>query len=111
MEFVFMVILTFFAIIGISHTIISVVYYFSKIKDDNSTFLIIPKIDENFDVEFTLRSIAAKMRWLGKSAPQKVVCLSDNLDEQAKFECELLKNDFEYIDIMTKEEFIKKAGL
>ncbi len=111
MEFVLLTLLTFFAIIGISHLILSIAYYFTKIKDDNSTFLVIPRIDKNFDVEFTLRSICAKVRWLGKSAPQHIVCLSDNMDEKSKLECELLTRDFEYIEIMTKEEFLKKAGL
>lgn len=110
MNYVFLAILIFFAAVGVSTLTLHILYHFSKVKDENSTILVIPDINKNIDVELTLRSVISKIRLLG--CPIKnVVCIDENLDTETKRIITLMAKDFSYLKLMTKEEFKKGAGL
>ncbi len=111
MKFVFAAILIFFAIIGISHIVFSVFYHFIKLKDDNAVILVIPDITKNTDVEFVLRSLAFRVKKLGNCGINQIVCIDNGFDKKTARECELVCKDYDYITIMTNEEFKQKAGL
>ncbi len=111
MKIAFFIVLTFFAIVGISYTVMSLIYHFLKIKDDNAILLVIPQIDKNFDAEFVLRSVVAKAKQNANCGISQIVCISDNLNEYALKECNLLAKKYEFLHIMTKEQFKEKAGL
>ncbi len=110
MNYVFLVILIFFASIGVSTLTLHILYHFSKVKDENSTILVIPDINKNLDVEFTLRSLISKIRLLGCPI-QSIICIDENLDTDTKKRISLMAKDFSYLKLMTKEEYKKEAGL
>ncbi|MBR2715890.1 MAG: hypothetical protein IKB73_06785 [Ruminococcus sp.] len=111
MKIVFFVILAFLAIVGISHIIFEFFYHFSKVKNDNTTLLYIPDPKNTADIEFSLRSVIAKSKKLGKNYVSNIVCINDKLDEDFKLQLNILKSECEYLEIMSFKDFIKKAGL
>lgn len=111
MRLAFLVIWSFLSIIGLAHIIMSIIYSFLKIKDDNAIVLVIPQIDKNFDAELTLRSVAAKTRYLGNCGIKEIICIDNGLDSKTKKECELISSQYGYISVMTPTEFKEKAGL
>ncbi len=111
MKIVLFSILTFLAIIGISHIVFEIYYRFLKLRNDNAFIVIIPDKKNNIDIEFSIRSAIAKSKKLFKNGTSNIFIISDNLDENSKKELSLLKKDYEYLQIETKEDFIKKAGL
>jgi hypothetical protein len=110
MKILFFVLLTFFAIVGISHIIFEIFYRFFKNEDDNTFLLIIPK-ENNFDIEFAVRSAVAKMKKLGKNGGTDIILLDDKLSAQQKKELDILRRDFSYLKIMSSEDFKEKTGL
>lgn len=107
MYLIFWIIFTFFAVVGVANIIMSLVYYLTKIKDDSSMLLVIPKIDDQIDAELVLRSAAAKVRRLGKNHPQQVICINDGLDDETKKICEYVCKDYSYIKMMSSDELSK----
>ncbi|MBE6824786.1 MAG: hypothetical protein E7513_05515 [Ruminococcaceae bacterium] len=111
MNYVFLTLLIFFAIVGISQVVLFIMYRFCKIKDDNATVLVIPQIDKNFDVELTIRSVISKTRMLQSCGIKNIVCIDDDLDSYTKEKLSLLQKDFSYLSVMSKKAFKEKAGL
>lgn len=111
MKMLFLAIVIFFAIIGIAHIIFEIFYRFFKIKDDDSFIVIIPKKNNEIDIEFKIRSAIAKLKKLFKSGKGNIFVISDDLYEVEKKEISLLQKDYPYLTVLSKEEFIKKAGL
>lgn len=61
--------------------------------------LITPVKGHSEDVEYTLRCCAAKVRWMGKMRPWKVVCLDEGMDESTKQVCEYICSEYEFMEI------------
>lgn len=111
MKMLFLAIVILFAIIGIAHIIFEILYRFFKIKDDDSFIVIIPNKNNEIDIEFKVRSSIAKLKKLFKSGKGNIFVISDDLSQAEKKELSLLQKDFSYLTVLSKEEFIKKAGL
>ena len=110
MKIVFFILLTFLAVIGVSHIVFEILYRLFRNKND-STFLVIIPQKNNVDIEFTIRSAVAKMKKLGKNGATDIVLIDDNLSYLQKKELDILKRDFPYIKIMSANEFKEKTGL
>ncbi len=111
MNYVFLVLLVFFAIIGVSQVVLWIIYQFCKIKDDHATVLVVPQINKNFDVEFIIRSVISKARMLQSCGIKNIVCIDDDLDSYTKEKLSLLQKDFSYLKVMSKKDFKEEAGL
>lgn len=111
MKILFFIILSLFAIVGCAHLVFELYYRLTKTNDDNAVFLIIPQADKNIDVEFTIRSVVAKLGKLGNIGIDNIICLSDDLDEHTLRKLYLLQDDYECLSVMTKQDFKEKAGL
>lgn len=111
MKIVFLAVLIFFAIVGISHMIFEIFYHFFKIQDDDLFVVIFPKKDKEIDLEFKIRSAIAKTNKLSKNGKGNIFVITDNLDEMQKKELSLLEKDYPYLRILTKEELKEKAGI
>ncbi|MBQ0098499.1 MAG: hypothetical protein KBS62_06170 [Oscillospiraceae bacterium] len=103
--FVFIIILGFFAIIGISHTIMSLVYFFMSSKNETEVMLIIPKIENPDKAESILRSAISKGC---KCKLQKIVCITDDFDKETMEIASYISRDCSTIRFMTKDEFSMK---
>lgn len=109
MKIVFFVILSFLAIVGVSHIVFEIYYRLTKLNDDNVYLLLTPKSSSTLDLEFAIKSMASKARML--KTTNNIICISDELDDYAIKELSLLQKDYSYLTLMQREEFIKKAGL
>ena len=110
MKILFFVLLTFLAIIGVSHIIFEICYRFFKNENDN-TFLVIIPSKNNIDIEFAIRSAVAKMKKLGKNGVTDIILLDDKLSAQQKKELDIIKRGFSYLRIMSAKDFKEKTGL
>ncbi len=110
MKILFFVLLTFLAIVGVSHIVFEIFYKIFKSENDNTILLIIPD-KNNIDIEFSIRSAVAKMKKLGKNGATDVVLLDDKLSDQQKKELDIIRRDFSYLKIMSAKDFKEKAGL
>lgn len=108
MKIVFFVLLAIFAIIGVSYVVFEIYYRLTKIDNDSVCLLINPKSNDEIDIEFSVRSMIAKANKLNI---KNIICLTDNLDDYNKKLLSLLKKDYPYLRLLSKEDCIKKAGL
>ncbi len=110
MKIVFFVILAFFAIVGVAHITLELLYRFFNTKDDNVILLFVPKKDDYIDMEFAVRSIVAKTKKLGKNGIKNIVCIDDNLSDSSKKELCILTRRYPYLTITNSKNFKEKAG-
>lgn len=75
-----------------------------KNKNDKTIMLIAPFEGSCEDIEYTLRSCATRIKWMGKVRPYRVVCLDSGMSDSAKEVCRAICREYEFMDIMNKEE-------
>lgn len=101
-------ILSFLCITGLAEATKYIAMRFLNIKSNNG-ILVIPTdnyTDEN--TEFMLRSCISKIRWMGKSRPERVIILSSKGSIYKEKVCTLIKREYEYPEIMSPHEFIRE---
>ena len=97
-------VLIFFALIGLFHVCRGIVQALSKSKDDKEIILMEPICKHQENAEYLLRNAAWKVMWMGRFAPDKVICLDCNMDNETKKVCKLVCRDYPFMDIYTKEQ-------
>lgn len=97
-------VLIFFALIGLFHVCRGIVQALSKSQDDKEIILIEPICKHQENAEYLLRNAAWKVMWMGRFAPDKVICLDCNMDNETKKVCKLVCRDYPFMDIYTKEQ-------
>ncbi|MBE6737622.1 MAG: hypothetical protein E7566_03070 [Ruminococcaceae bacterium] len=100
--FLFVIILL---ILGITELIKQIVQKAYKGQNSNPIIIIFPINEATENIEYTLRSIAAKIRWTGNFTPQKVICLDCGLSESQRKTCEIICKEYGFIELMNKDEF------
>lgn len=108
MKIVFFLVLAILAIVGVSYIVFELYYRLTKISDDDVCLVLYPKNNDEIDIEFSVRSMIAKA---DKLSVKNIICVTDNLDDYNKKLISLLKKDYPYLRLSSKEDFIKKAGL
>ncbi len=78
-----------------------------KSKNDKTIMLITPLRGTCEDIEYILRSCATQIKWMGKVRPYRVVCLDNGMDTCAKEICTAICKEYDFMEIMTKEELNK----
>lgn len=101
-------ILAFFAIIGICEFCRGIVQGITKSKDDKEIILIEPIFQKQEDAEYLLRSAAQKVMWMGRFAPDRVICLDCNMDKETKRLCQMVCNEYPFMELYTKDEMLKR---
>jgi len=97
-------IMAFFAVVGICECLKGIVRIFTKSGDDREILLIEPICNKQEDAEYLLRSAAQRIKWMGKNAPDRVICLDCNMDDETKKLCKMVCRDFPFIEMCTQEE-------
>lgn len=78
-----------------------------KSSKDKSIMLITPVSEYREDIEYTLRSCAVKVRWMGKVRPYMVVCLDNGMDDTTREICTKICSEYEFMTIMKPYELEK----
>ncbi len=97
-------VLIFFALIGLFQVCRGIAQAVSKSRDDKEIILIEPICRHQENAEFLLRNAAWKVMWMGRFAPDKVICLDCNMDKETKRLCNLVCKEYPFMQIYTKEE-------
>ena len=108
MKIVFFVLLAILAIVGVSYIVFEIYYRLTKLSDDDVFLVLSPKNNDEIDIEFATRSMVAKAN---KLSVKNIICVTDNLYDYNKKIISLLKKDYPYLGLLSKEDCIKKAGL
>lgn len=106
MYYLLFVILGFFAIIGIAHVALSVIYHCTKNDSADKFLVFVPKNPQSFEAEFVLRNAAAEINKYGNDI-SRIICIDNGMSEDAQKQCELICRDYDYVSVMTMSEFKK----
>ncbi|MEE3334389.1 MAG: hypothetical protein VZR54_09025 [Ruminococcus sp.] len=101
-------VLSLLALIGIIQICRGIVQVITNSRDDKEIILIEPVFDHQEDAEYKLRSAAKKVMWMGRFAPDRVLCLDCNLDNETRKLCRLVCNDYPFMSLCSKEEVFDK---
>lgn len=102
--------LSFFAVIGVCEFCKGIIKTITKSENKNGIILIEPICNKQEDAEFLLRCAAQKVKWMGKSRPDRVICLDCNMDEETKRLCEIVCKDYPFIELYTKDEILDEIN-
>ncbi len=100
-------ILIFFALLGFVELIRFLIFRLYKSKSDHTVMLITPAKNKQEDIEFILRSCVAKVRWMGHSAPELVVCLDKGMDIETKSICKKVCDEYDFMSILTPSQLLE----
>lgn len=104
---IFHVLITFFAVAGFIEFMQFLITLVLKDSKGKSILLIFPESDK---IEYELRSYTSKIHRCKNLKPQKIVCVSNNLTEEAKEICRLYSKEYDFIettDYLHLEDLIK----
>lgn len=73
-------------------------------RNDKTIMLITPAFQGCEDIEYTLRSCAAKIRWMGRVRPYRVICLDTGMDETTRKICKKICSEYEFMELADKEK-------
>ncbi|MBQ8001175.1 MAG: hypothetical protein IJ298_08275 [Ruminococcus sp.] len=82
-----------------------------KSSKDKTIMLITPASSDCEDIEYTLRSCAVKVRWMGKVRPYMVVCLDNGMDDITREICTKICSEYEFMTIMKTDELTELFGV
>lgn len=104
MKIVFLCILSFFAMVGLAYCVFALYLKLVNIKDDSS-IIVITKLENSLDPEFYIRSVIAKAKRSFGLDIKRIIIINNNFDEKTKREIALVCKGYDYISVMTKEDF------
>ena len=102
-----MILLIFFAGVGLISFVLSVMRLLTESSDKSEYFLILPKITSS-SAEYKLRCAASRMRELSKG---EILCLCDGCDTETQEICRRMTEECPYLSVLSKEELKEKLGL
>lgn len=105
-----MVILIFFAMLGLCGMCRGIARGLSKPDNDREIILIEPIKRGQENAEFTLRRAAQKVLWMGRHAPDRVIALDCDMDENTRKLCRLVCGDYPFMELCTKEELSERIN-
>ncbi|MDR0404580.1 MAG: hypothetical protein LBH37_02105 [Oscillospiraceae bacterium] len=101
---VFIVILAIIGLIEIFRILVLIAF---RAKDESSLIILVPISGHNEKAEFLLRSAVAKLKWLGTIGKQRIICVDNGMDQQTRKICEIIKQEYEFVEICFSNEFEK----
>ena len=108
MKIFLLCILSFFAMIGIAYVVFALYLKLTSFKDDGSV-VVITKLENSLDPEFYIRSLIAKAKRSFGLNIRKIVIIDNGFDDKTKKELALVLKDYDYISVMTREDFKNTA--
>ena len=101
-------VLTLFALIGVMNICRGIAQALNHPRDDREIILIEPIREKQEDAEFRLRSAARKVMWMGRFAPDRVICLDCGMDGETRKLCGLVCNEYPFMELCGKEEVLSR---
>ena len=92
-----------FSIFGFVAFLKALIFKIYKPENQNA-YLILNRLEECEDLEYTLRSWIKHAEWLGKSAPDKIYIVDKNLSDEQKKICRYFCRESNIFRILTVRE-------
>lgn len=103
-----LIVLILFAIIGVCQVCRGIVQALSRSHDKKEIILIKPISANQENAEYMLRNAAWKVMWMGRFAPDRVICLDCDMDNETKKMCRLVCNEYPFMNMCTKKEMLER---
>lgn len=103
-------IMIFLSLIGIIEIISYLIYHLMSVKNECSTLLITP-INSDSDYEMIIRSAMEKAKWMGTLRPQKIIIVTNGVNEDTMESIKTMIYGYDYIEIMEKKDSPKILNL
>lgn len=97
-------VLSLFALIGVIQVCRGIVQAVTRSHDEREIILIEPIRKKQEDAEFQLRNAARKVMWMGRFAPDRVICLDCNMDSETRKLCKLVCSEYPFMQLCSKDE-------
>ena len=104
-EVIFSVLLLFLAFIGLIEIFHLVSLTLFKTKSNTDSLTVIPMHGHNEEAEYVLRNTISNVSWVKGSGTKRIICLDVGMDEETRQICDILSNEYDYVDVCTIEEF------
>lgn len=95
-----------FAIIGFVASVKALIFKIFKPKYEN-TYILINIHEDTEDLEYTLRSWAQRIKWLGRAAPNGIIIVDNGLNKENREICRLICRESELFKLCTPVELYK----
>lgn len=96
-----------FSIIGFVAFVRALIFLIYKPKNENAYIVFKGNETSPSDIEYTLRSWAARAKWLGRTAPDSIIIVDSGLDDESREICRLICRENELFKICTPVELYK----
>lgn len=93
-----------FALVGFVAFIKALIFLICKPKSENTYIVFKGKKTHSQDIEYTLRSLGARAKWLGGVGADNIIIVDSGLSKEQKEICRLLCNESELYKICTPKE-------
>ena len=103
-------IMIFLSLIGIIEIVSYLIYHLMSVKNECSTLLITP-INSDSDYEMIIRSAMEKVKWMGTLRPQKILIVTDGVNDETLKDIKAMTCGYEYIEILEKKDREKILNL
>ena len=103
-------IMIFLSLIGIIEIVSYLIYHLMSVKNECSTLLITP-INSDSDYEMIIRSAMEKAKWMGTLRPQKIVIVTDGVNDETIKGIKAMSGGYEYIEMLEKKDREKILNL
>lgn len=103
-EIIAAAVLCVFALAGFVAFIKALIYLICKGKSENAYIVIKGNKGQSHDIEYTLRSLEAKAKWMGKAPFDSIIIVDYGLSEEQREICRLLCNESEMYKICSPDE-------
>ncbi|MDR3179222.1 MAG: hypothetical protein LBT82_04200 [Oscillospiraceae bacterium] len=110
-ELVSSFIVALFATIGIIEVFSVVISLVFPTKIKTNIIITIPLCGHDEKVEFLLRDIITKLKWLNLTGTSKIICIDKGMDSETRRICEFFKKKYEFVEICLLNEFKNFSNL
>lgn len=105
-EIISAAVLCLFALMGFVALVKYLIFKIYKPKNEDA-YIVLNHQENCEDIEYTLRSWAARVRWLGNAAPDSIIIVDNGLNKEQREICRLICNESEIFKICTPIELYK----
>ena len=95
---------TLLAILGFIEILQLIILLIFKGRNNNYIMVISPVSNNENETEFTLRSMFSSIKRTGRLKPDRVILLDTGMSDNTKKICNLICDEYEYPELMNKEE-------
>ena len=104
LEAVFGIVGIVLVILGLVEVVRLITLMIFRTKKDRNVMMVVPICGHSDEVEFLIRSAAARIQWMG-AGYQRILCVDCGMDEETRKICRMIQKDYPFIEFCSMSEF------